>query len=419
MSGYKIGTAREELKIANPKGIHLQGFANQEQVSTGQAMKIYARAFVIEDKDTGMLVALCIVDLWSCTAALKTKVLESLEKVDRRFGNHNVHIAGTHTHSAPAGYDSNRLYNYSTGGFDAARTAGFAADISQAIASAFKYRVTGTITHVTGEVKDCGKNRSIEAYNRNDPFWTEYSADTDREMLLLNFRNEAGKSIGILNWYAIHPTALRQYNTEISGDCKGLAALYLEEPAAHDESKGDAETIAGLVADPGSFVAAFGTSNAGDVSGNVGQTEKSHEADRRNMLDLAGKMYAVARTLLGKAGEPVSGPVRASYTEEDMSDSLAETVHVETIMGLKSVVWSGDSQNRYPMEKSHIGALGLSMFAGSREDGEPLAGLNTGAISTEVAPFGGVKQSGLGREGAQAGIEEYLEMKSFHIGGLA
>jgi succinate-semialdehyde dehydrogenase/glutarate-semialdehyde dehydrogenase len=48
-----------------------------------------------------------------------------------------------------------------------------------------------------------------------------------------------------------------------------------------------------------------------------------------------------------------------------------------------------------------------------------MAGLNTGAISTEVAPFGGVKQSGLGREGAQAGIEEYLEMKSFHIGGLA
>ncbi|CAN7702407.1 NAD-dependent succinate-semialdehyde dehydrogenase [Pararhizobium sp. LjRoot238] len=47
-----------------------------------------------------------------------------------------------------------------------------------------------------------------------------------------------------------------------------------------------------------------------------------------------------------------------------------------------------------------------------------MVGLNTAAISTEVAPFGGVKQSGLGREGAQCGIEEYLEMKSFHIGGL-
>lgn len=46
-------------------------------------------------------------------------------------------------------------------------------------------------------------------------------------------------------------------------------------------------------------------------------------------------------------------------------------------------------------------------------------GLNTSMVSTEVAPFGGVKQSGLGCEGAQIGIEEYLEMKTYHIGGLA
>jgi len=47
-----------------------------------------------------------------------------------------------------------------------------------------------------------------------------------------------------------------------------------------------------------------------------------------------------------------------------------------------------------------------------------MVGLNTGSVSMEVAPFGGMKQSGLGREGAQCGIEEYLETKAFHIGGL-
>ena len=46
-----------------------------------------------------------------------------------------------------------------------------------------------------------------------------------------------------------------------------------------------------------------------------------------------------------------------------------------------------------------------------------MVGLNTGSVSIEVAPFGGVKLSGLGREGAQAGIEEYLEMKSFMRAG--
>ncbi|MNT81843.1 Glutarate-semialdehyde dehydrogenase DavD [compost metagenome] len=40
-----------------------------------------------------------------------------------------------------------------------------------------------------------------------------------------------------------------------------------------------------------------------------------------------------------------------------------------------------------------------------------MVGINTGLISNEVAPFGGVKQSGLGREGSRHGIDEYLETK--------
>ena len=40
-----------------------------------------------------------------------------------------------------------------------------------------------------------------------------------------------------------------------------------------------------------------------------------------------------------------------------------------------------------------------------------MVGVNTGLISTEVAPFGGVKQSGLGREGSHHGMEDYMEMK--------
>lgn len=47
-----------------------------------------------------------------------------------------------------------------------------------------------------------------------------------------------------------------------------------------------------------------------------------------------------------------------------------------------------------------------------------MVGLNTGIVSTTVSPFGGVKLSGLGREGAAEGIDEYLETKAFHIGGL-
>src|SRR3546814_20118833 len=45
-----------------------------------------------------------------------------------------------------------------------------------------------------------------------------------------------------------------------------------------------------------------------------------------------------------------------------------------------------------------------------------IVGLNTGIISTEVAPFGGMKESGLGREGSQYGIEDFLEVKDVCMG---
>src|ERR1700733_14554371 len=47
-----------------------------------------------------------------------------------------------------------------------------------------------------------------------------------------------------------------------------------------------------------------------------------------------------------------------------------------------------------------------------------MVGINTGMISTEVAPFGGVKQSGLGREGSHYGIDEFIEVKYLCFGGL-
>jgi succinate-semialdehyde dehydrogenase/glutarate-semialdehyde dehydrogenase len=48
-----------------------------------------------------------------------------------------------------------------------------------------------------------------------------------------------------------------------------------------------------------------------------------------------------------------------------------------------------------------------------------MVGINTGLISTEVAPFGGVKESGIGREGSKYGIDEYVEIKYLCFGGIA
>ncbi|MEB2500071.1 MULTISPECIES: NADP-dependent succinate-semialdehyde dehydrogenase [Burkholderia] len=73
--------------------------------------------------------------------------------------------------------------------------------------------------------------------------------------------------------------------------------------------------------------------------------------------------------------------------------------------------------------------FGLASYFYSRDIGRVLkvaealeygiVGINEGLISTEVAPFGGVKESGLGREGSKYGIEDYLELKYLCMGGIA
>ncbi|MEE1577067.1 MAG: aldehyde dehydrogenase family protein, partial [Deltaproteobacteria bacterium] len=45
-------------------------------------------------------------------------------------------------------------------------------------------------------------------------------------------------------------------------------------------------------------------------------------------------------------------------------------------------------------------------------------GINTGIISTETAPFGGMKESGIGREGSLYGLDEYLEVKYLCMAGI-
>jgi len=73
------------------------------------------------------------------------------------------------------------------------------------------------------------------------------------------------------------------------------------------------------------------------------------------------------------------------------------------------------------VEKANATIFGLASYFYARDIGRVtrvqealeygIVGVNTGIISTEVAPFGGVKQSGLGREGSRHGMEDYLEMK--------
>ena len=101
------------------------------------------------------------------------------------------------------------------------------------------------------------------------------------------------------------------------------------------------------------------------------------------------------------ASEETFGPVAPLYRFGSEAEALE--IANSTPFGLASYFYTRDLSRAFRVaERLEAGMVGL----------------NTGSLALEMAPFGGVKQSGLGREGGQAGIEEYLETKAFHIGGL-
>ncbi|MBV7582069.1 NAD-dependent succinate-semialdehyde dehydrogenase [Pseudomonas sp. PDM33] len=102
------------------------------------------------------------------------------------------------------------------------------------------------------------------------------------------------------------------------------------------------------------------------------------------------------------ASEETFGPVAACFRFRDESEVLS--LANDTPYGLSAYFYSRDIGRVWRM------AEGLE--AG-------MVGINDGIISTEVAPFGGIKESGLGREGSKYGIEDYVEIKYLLMGGLS
>ncbi|MGH6871536.1 MAG: NAD-dependent succinate-semialdehyde dehydrogenase [Rhizomicrobium sp.] len=102
------------------------------------------------------------------------------------------------------------------------------------------------------------------------------------------------------------------------------------------------------------------------------------------------------------AQEEIFGPVATLFRFRNEAEAIA--IANDTAYGLAAYFYARD--------------LGRVMrVADMLEYG--IIGINEGIISTEVAPFGGMKESGIGREGSKYGIEDYLEIKYLALGGLS
>ena len=126
-----------------------------------------------------------------------------------------------------------------------------------------------------------------------------------------------------------------------------------------------------------------------------------------------GKRHALGRTFfeptivsgvtpaMRVAREEIFGPVAPIFTFDTEAQAIA--MANDTEFGLASYFYSRDIGRVWRVAE----ALEYGMV-----------GINSGLISNEVSPFGGVKNSGIGREGSRHGIDEYLEIKYLCMGGL-
>jgi succinate-semialdehyde dehydrogenase/glutarate-semialdehyde dehydrogenase len=125
-----------------------------------------------------------------------------------------------------------------------------------------------------------------------------------------------------------------------------------------------------------------------------------------NRIDGAGTFFAP--TILTEvaqgmtvAREETFGPVAPLFRFETVEDVIRQANDTE--FGLAAYFYAGDMKKVWRVAE----ALEYGMI-----------GINTGLMSSETAPFGGIKQSGLGREGSRHGADDYLEMKYLCIGNL-
>lgn len=256
---YLIGVGKAD--ITGPVvEINLMGYADPAQLGTGLRQRLYSRAFIIgnveipEDRFVYL-----VLDTQSGDTAVRHGILEALADKGGEYGSygqHNVAVTGTHSHSGPGAWLNYLLPQVTSKGFN---KPSYQAIVDGAVASieyAHETLAPGRLSVGNIDVLHANINRSPYSYLANpDEERKRYQHDVDKTLTLLRFTRigDTGETdIGVLTWFPVHGTSMYGNNTLITGDNKGVAARLFEKSTA----------------DP-AFVAGFSQSNVGDTSPNV------------------------------------------------------------------------------------------------------------------------------------------------------
>ncbi len=199
-----------------------------------------------------------------------------------------------------------------------------------------------------------------------------------------------------------------------SGQTCVCANRFLVQDSVYDEfAKKFAEAVADLKVGPGIDESSeIGPLVNEDAIDKVEELVQAALAEGAGVLT-GGRRHALGRTYyevtvltdvtpdMAIHGEEIFGPVAPLFRFSTEDDAIA--IANDTEYGLAAYFYAADM--------GRIWRVSESLEYG-------MVGVNTGLISTEVAPFGGFKESGIGREGSHHGLDEYLETKYVAIGGI-
>jgi len=241
------------------------------------------------------------------------------------------------------------------------------------------------------QCSDTVKKMSLEL-GGNAPFIVFDDADLDRAVegaLQSKYRN-AGQTCVCANRFFVHDSVYDEF-------CRRFAAR----------------------------VAAFKVGDGFDADVNIGPLINEAARDKVDGL-VRDAVAGGARVLVGGTPHARGGNFYAPTVLADAKPGMA--VLTEEIFGPVAPVVRFTSDDEV-VRLANDSIYGLAAYFYSRDIGRVwrvaeqleygIVGINSGMISNEVAPFGGVKQSGIGREGSKYGIDDFLSIKYLCMGGLS
>ncbi|XP_036192636.1 neutral ceramidase isoform X2 [Myotis myotis] len=306
-SGYHIGVGRADC-TGQVADINMMGYGKGGQNARGLLTRLYSRAFIMAEPDGSNRMAFVSIDIGMVSQRLRLEVLNRLKsKYGSLYRRDNVILSGTHTHSAPAGYFQYTVFVIASEGFSNRTFNYMVTGIMKSIEIAHKNMKPGKIFMNKGNVDGTQINRSPYSYLQNPlAERLRYSSNTDKEMLVLKMVDLNGDDLGLISWFAIHPVSMNNSNHLVNSDNMGYASYLFEQ-----------EKNKGHLPGQGPFVAAFASSNLGDVSPNILGPRCANTGES---CDNANSTCPIGGALYALASQELTGPLTSAHQWVNMTD---------------------------------------------------------------------------------------------------